>query len=123
VKRWEDSKYQYRFPGGESQKDLALQLYPLILELERQTDPVIVISHLSTLQVLYGYFLGSEYSVDRYYNLNIPQHCVIQLIPHQYGWEETRYHYVEEGPDEKDDEEDDEDTTFEKPSKKKIRQS
>lgn len=77
---------QYRFPGGESQADRAKSLEPLVFELERQTLPVLVVSHMSTLQVLMGFFYGSKRSVDSYYSLWIPQHTVLELIPHEYGW-------------------------------------
>jgi len=91
VLKWAADRYRYRFPGGESQQDLAASLEPLVLELERQTLPVLVVSHQSTLQVLYGYFLGTSCPPDKYYSLRIPRHTVIELMPHQYGWQERRY--------------------------------
>eukprot|EP00457_Paulinella_chromatophora_P002622 gb/GEZN01002627.1/.p1 GENE.gb/GEZN01002627.1/~~gb/GEZN01002627.1/.p1 ORF type:complete len:682 (+),score=115.86 gb/GEZN01002627.1/:112-2157(+) len=92
---WQADKFHYRYPGGESQRDLAGQLLPVILELERQAQAVMVVSHLSTLQVLYGYFLGIEVDPHQYWNLTIPQHTVIRLTPHHYGWVETRFSYNE----------------------------
>lgn len=38
---------------------------------------------MSTLQVLLGFFYGSKRSVDSYYSLWLPQHVVLELIPHQ----------------------------------------
>jgi broad specificity phosphatase PhoE len=97
LEKWAKDKYRYRFPGGESQQDLALALEPFILELERQTLPVLVVSHSSTLQVLYGYFLGTSCSVNQYYALDIPRHTVIELTPNQYGWQEKRYNLSDSG--------------------------
>ena len=94
--KWQKHKYKYRFPGGESQADRAKSLEPLVFELERQTLPVLVVSHMSTLQVLLGFFYGSKRSVDSYYSLWIPQHVVLELIPHQYGWLEIRHDLSEE---------------------------
>lgn len=94
--RWQKHKYKYRFPGGESQADRAKSLEPLVFELERQTMPVLVISHMSTLQVLMGYFWGSKRSVDSYYSLWIPQHTVLELIPSQYGWQCCEHNLSEE---------------------------
>jgi broad specificity phosphatase PhoE len=77
--------------SGESQVDKARSLEPLIMEIERQTFPVLVCSHASTLQVLYGYFLGSNRATESYYKLWLAQHVVIELIPHQYGFKEVRH--------------------------------
>eukprot|EP00808_Paulinella_micropora_P010939 g80400.t1 len=94
-KAWTEDKFHYRFPGGESQRDLVGQLLPVVLELERQEGPTMVVSHLSTLQVLYGYFLGLEVDPEEYWDLAIPQHCVVRMTPHHYGWLETRFTYTE----------------------------
>jgi len=91
ISKWSEDKYRFRFPGGESQLDLARSLEPLVFELEREVRPVLVVSHLSTLQVLYGYFLGGSISNKEYSTLDIPPHTVIELIPSSYGWIETRY--------------------------------
>ena len=89
--RWHAQKYTYRFPGGESQADKARGLESLVMEIERHFFPVLIVSHASTLQVLYGYFLGSSRSVNDFYSLHVPQHFVIELTPNQYGWEEKRW--------------------------------
>ena len=91
LERWHRERYTYRFPGGESQADKARSLESLVMEIERHNFPVLLVSHASTLQVLYGYFLGSTKSVNEYYSLHVPQHFVIELTPNQYGWEEKRW--------------------------------
>lgn len=91
VKEFAKNSYRFRFPGGESHQDKALDLEALVLELERQVLPSVVISHSSTLQVLYGYFLGPEFSNRGYGTLNLPRTVVIELTPSQYGWKERRY--------------------------------
>lgn len=40
----ERDKYHYRFPSGESYEDVVARLEPVIMELERQTN-VLVIAH------------------------------------------------------------------------------
>jgi broad specificity phosphatase PhoE len=96
LSKWQKHKFRYRFPGGESQADRARSLEPLVFELERQTLPVLVVSHMSTLQVLLGYFYGSKRSVDSYYSLWIPQHTVLEIIPSQYGYTSCSYDLSEE---------------------------
>src|SRR5688572_4500839 len=51
IDKWANDKYRYRFPGGESQQDIASALEPLVMELERQQNPILVVSHSSTMQV------------------------------------------------------------------------
>ena len=46
------SPYTARLPGGESLRDVIKRLEPLVVdEVERQRSPIVVVSHLSTLQV------------------------------------------------------------------------
>ncbi|XP_051188204.1 6-phosphofructo-2-kinase/fructose-2,6-bisphosphatase isoform X4 [Lolium perenne] len=56
-------KLRYRYPRGESYLDviqrlrnLIQRLEPVIIELERQRAPVVVISHQAVLRALYSYF-------------------------------------------------------------------
>jgi len=88
-----------RLPGGESQQDVTKRLEPFIVDyLERQVSPVVVISHLSTLQILYEYFLGTgNDSRGPFWALSMPVGTVIQLVARFGGasagvsWEETRF--------------------------------
>jgi len=91
IQKWRKDPFNYRFPGGESQQDLVIKLQSFIQEIEGQVRPVLIISHISTLQVLYGYFLGHRFIQNRYYKLNVPYDVVIELTPSQYGWKEKRY--------------------------------
>ncbi|KAF8376774.1 hypothetical protein HHK36_031554 [Tetracentron sinense] len=49
-------KLRYRYPRGESYLDVIQRLEPVIIELERQRAPVVVISHQAVLRALYSYF-------------------------------------------------------------------
>ncbi|KAH9701820.1 6-phosphofructo-2-kinase/fructose-2,6-bisphosphatase [Citrus sinensis] len=49
-------KLRYRYPRGESYLDVIQRLEPVIIELERQRAPVVVISHQAVLRALYAYF-------------------------------------------------------------------
>jgi len=71
----------------QSYADLLTRLEPFLIELEQQTCPVLVVSHLSTLQVLSSYFTGAP--LEEALNLSIPHHCVLQLTPQaqQMMWE------------------------------------
>jgi len=82
-------RFHFRLPGGESFEDVVHRAEPFIIELERQTKSCLVISHLSTLRVIMAYFL--EITPDKLSDIDIPQHTIIQLVPSQYGWIETRF--------------------------------
>ncbi|KAK5628569.1 hypothetical protein RRF57_004284 [Xylaria bambusicola] len=55
-------KLNYRWPGlgGEGYVDLIVRLRPLIVELERTTDHLILITHRPVLRILITYFLGIQ---------------------------------------------------------------
>jgi broad specificity phosphatase PhoE/predicted kinase len=82
-------KLRYRYPRGESYEDVIQRLDPVIIELERQRDPVAVISHQAVLRCLYGYF--TDQPPEACPHLDVPLHTVIRLVPKAYGAEETRF--------------------------------
>lgn len=76
-------KYHYRYPeGGESYADLVSRLEPIMMELERQTN-ILLISHQAVLRTIYSYFVGVA-AHDLPY-VKIPLHTIIELRPRAYG--------------------------------------
>ncbi|TGJ88739.1 hypothetical protein E0Z10_g45 [Xylaria hypoxylon] len=55
-------KLNYRWPGlgGEGYIDLIVRLRPLIVELERTTDNLVLITHRAVVRILVTYFLGIQ---------------------------------------------------------------
>jgi broad specificity phosphatase PhoE/predicted kinase len=82
-------KFRYRYPRGESYADVIQRLEPVIVELERQRSPVLLIAHQAVLRVLYGYLAGKPQ--DECPHLSIPLHTVIQLTPTENGYDEKRF--------------------------------
>ncbi|HMJ10413.1 MAG TPA: 6-phosphofructo-2-kinase/fructose-2,6-bisphosphatase [Polyangiaceae bacterium] len=82
-------KFRYRYPRGESYGDVIQRLEPVIVELERQRVPVLVIGHQAVVRSLYGYLMGRPQDECPY--LPVPLHTVIALTPNAYGYEERRY--------------------------------
>ncbi|XP_027021359.1 6-phosphofructo-2-kinase/fructose-2,6-bisphosphatase 2a [Tachysurus fulvidraco] len=78
----DQDKYHYRYPGGESYQDLVQRLEPVIMELERQGN-VLVISHQAVMRCLLAYFLDN--SADDLPYLKCPLHVVLKLTPVAYG--------------------------------------
>ncbi|XP_052779611.1 6-phosphofructo-2-kinase/fructose-2,6-bisphosphatase-like isoform X3 [Mya arenaria] len=87
AKRDQD-KYHYRYPTGESYQDLVARLEPVIMELERQEN-VMVVCHQAVARCLLAYFQDKS-SEDLPY-LKVPLHTVIKLTPVAYG---CRVEYV-----------------------------
>ncbi len=78
-------KLRYRYPQGESYEDVIRRVDPLIIELERQRQPVLVIGHQAVLRALFGYLTGAEREAVPH--LRIPLHTVLELVPRAYGCE------------------------------------
>ena len=88
-------KLSYRYPRGESYEDVISRLDPLIMELERQQQPVLIVSHNAVIRVLLGYL--SDLERDAVPHLDIPLHTVISLTPRAYGCE-VAHHPLAEVP-------------------------
>ncbi|XP_028264995.1 6-phosphofructo-2-kinase/fructose-2,6-bisphosphatase isoform X1 [Parambassis ranga] len=78
----DQNKYRYRYPKGESYEDLVQRLEPVIMELERQEN-VLVICHQAVMRCLLAYFLDK--SADELPYLKCPLHTVLKLTPVAYG--------------------------------------
>uniref|UniRef100_A0A2D4HQ51 Uncharacterized protein n=2 Tax=Micrurus lemniscatus lemniscatus TaxID=129467 RepID=A0A2D4HQ51_MICLE len=78
----DQDKYYYRYPSGESYQDLVQRLEPVIMELERQEN-VLVICHQAVMRCLLAYFLDK--SAEEMPYLKCPLHTVLKLSPVAYG--------------------------------------
>jgi len=83
-------KLRYRYPrGGESYLDVVGRLKPLIIELERKTEAVFIVSHQAVLRTLIGYWINCSKNDLPY--LEVPFHTVVCLTPTPFGCKEERY--------------------------------
>ncbi|KAI5296328.1 Fructose-2,6-bisphosphatase, partial [Ascosphaera acerosa] len=80
-------KYNYRYRGGESYKDVVIRLEPIIMELER-SENVIIVTHQAVLRCIYAYFLNMSQESSPW--MEVPLHTLIKLTPRAYGTDETR---------------------------------
>ncbi|GMH85059.1 hypothetical protein TrVE_jg14200 [Triparma verrucosa] len=78
--------FTYRVPNGESYSDLVKRLDPFVLHMERTTEPMLIVSHMSVLQVLMGYFCDKTW--NEIAKARFPPGVVVQLTPSHYGWKE-----------------------------------
>ncbi|KAL9010462.1 MAG: hypothetical protein Q9173_004606 [Seirophora scorigena] len=101
VAKHEADPYHHRYPRAEasanerllisdfadsrtqSYHDLAVRLEPIILELERQQEDLLIIAHESVLRVLYGYLMACN--ATDIPSLSFPRNEIIEIIPASYN--------------------------------------
>eukprot|EP00750_Incisomonas_marina_P026819 INCI5951.9.p1 GENE.INCI5951.9~~INCI5951.9.p1 ORF type:complete len:615 (-),score=93.00 INCI5951.9:67-1911(-) len=98
--KWVKDPFHARFPGGESYRDLLQRLQQVVISIEQQTLPVLVVSHTSSLQLLYSYFMqdhdARNDAVAECLQVDIPRHTVVELSPDSSGqWTERRFNLLE----------------------------
>ena len=81
-------KFGYRYPQGESYQDVIARLDPVVLEMERRRNPIVIIAHQAVLRALYCYLIGSPREQCPF--LEIPLHTIIRLTPGPYQNYEMR---------------------------------
>jgi len=81
-------KLNYRYPRGESYKDLVIRAQKIIYDIENSDKPILIVSHQAILRVIYSYFMN----IDNFNmtNLNIPLNTIIKLNPISYQYDEER---------------------------------
>lgn len=83
--------YRYPGPGGEGYLDIINRLRAVIVEVERTTDHVLLVSHRSTARVLLSYFRGLKR--DEVADLDVPMGMLYMLEPKPYGVDFKAYRY------------------------------
>ena len=77
----------------QSYHDLAVRLEPIILELEREQNDLLIIAHESVLRVLYGYLMAC--GAADIPALQFPRDEIIEIIPASYNNSAKRIHIPE----------------------------
>lgn len=90
-RRADKLRYRYPGPGGESYLDIINRLRPVIVELERMTDHVLLIGHRGIARVLLAYFKGL--SREEVADLDVPIGVVYCLEPKPYGVDFKAFRY------------------------------
>lgn len=90
VAKHEADPYHHRYPRAESYHDLAVRMEPIILELEREQNDLLIIAHESVLRVLYGYLMACNAADIP--KLEFPRDEIIEIIPSSYNNVAKRIH-------------------------------
>ena len=75
--------YSHRFPRAESYHDLSVRLEPIIFELERAADDVLIIGQSSVLRCLIAYLQGRK--PNEIPSIHVHEGELIEICPQAYG--------------------------------------
>jgi len=78
-------KLRFRYPKGESYVDVIHRLEPVILEIERQQEPLIIVAHRAIIRCIYGFFMGID--PEAVPKVDVPLHTLFKLTPRPYDCE------------------------------------
>lgn len=96
----QDAKLTYRYPRGESYLDVITRVEPIVQELERQVDPVLIVGHQGILRVIIAYFTGLDREMTPFIKVNLD--TVTKLQPTAYGCKKDVVKLQEYGDDSDD---------------------
>lgn len=77
--KWRQDPLRRRFPGGESYMDVIQRLEGVLVEVEMSTRPVLLVSHISVLQLFVAYFKGVP--IEDAWQVSIPKNTVLEISP------------------------------------------
>lgn len=86
-KQRDEDKYNYRYLGGESYRDVVIRLEPIIMELER-SENILIVTHQAILRCIYAYFMNVPQERSPW--MEVPLHTLIKLTPKAYSTQEER---------------------------------
>ncbi|KAF9919172.1 hypothetical protein FBU30_011138 [Linnemannia zychae] len=97
------NKLFYRYPGmgGESYLDVIQRLNPLIIELERMTSDLLIVTHRVVLRILLSYLMDIDRSKMPEMDVQLHTLYCVEPKPHgttvrKYRWDEDLDWFVEE---------------------------
>lgn len=83
VETKERDPYSFRFPRAESYHDLAIRLEPVIFELERTRQDVLIIGQSSVLRCLIAYLQGNKPSEIPF--IQVREGDLVEITPQAFG--------------------------------------
>ncbi|KDN46291.1 bifunctional 6-phosphofructo-2-kinase/fructose-2,6-bisphosphate 2-phosphatase [Tilletiaria anomala UBC 951] len=83
--------YSHRFPRAESYHDLSVRIEPVIFELERATNDILIVAQSSVLRCLLAYLQGLKPHEIPY--IEVHEGELIECSPTAYGVKTTRHRF------------------------------
>ncbi|KAF9449830.1 6PF2K-domain-containing protein [Macrolepiota fuliginosa MF-IS2] len=88
--RFTKDPYSYRAPRAESYHDLSVRLEPTLMELERESEDLLIIGHASVIRCLLAYLIGLPAS--KIPEIEVARGDLLEIIP-SYGIHSKAFHF------------------------------
>ncbi|KIY47392.1 bifunctional 6-phosphofructo-2-kinase/fructose-2,6-bisphosphate 2-phosphatase [Fistulina hepatica ATCC 64428] len=89
--RFVDDPYAFRAPRAESYHDLSVRLEPVLIELEREKEDLLIIGHSSVIRCLLAYLIGLPASEIP--AIEIARGDLLEIVPASYGVHTQAFHF------------------------------
>ncbi|TFK63979.1 phosphoglycerate mutase-like protein, partial [Pluteus cervinus] len=89
--RFTKDPYAYRAPRAESYHDLSVRLEPILIELEREQEDLLIIGHASVIRCLLAYLIGLPASEIP--AIEIARGDLLEVTPTSYGVHSQAFHF------------------------------
>ncbi|KAF8137338.1 bifunctional 6-phosphofructo-2-kinase fructose-2,6-bisphosphate 2-phosphatase [Boletus edulis] len=89
--RFVKDPYAFRAPRAESYHDLSVRLEPVLVELEREKEDLLIIGHSSVIRCLLAYLIGLPASEIP--AIEIARGDLLEVVPTSYGVHSQAFHF------------------------------
>ncbi|KAJ7108510.1 6-phosphofructo-2-kinase-domain-containing protein [Mycena epipterygia] len=89
--RFSKDPYAFRAPRAESYHDLSVRLEPVLIELEREREDLLIIGHASVIRCLLAYLIGLPASEIP--AIEIARGDLLEVVPASYGVHSQAFHF------------------------------
>ncbi|KAG2128723.1 6-phosphofructo-2-kinase-domain-containing protein [Suillus clintonianus] len=89
--RFVKDPYAFRAPRAESYHDLSVRLEPVLIELEREKEDLLIIGHSSVIRCLLAYLIGLPASEIP--AIEIARGDLLEVVPTSYGVHSQAFHF------------------------------
>ncbi|KAJ2913981.1 hypothetical protein MD484_g6434, partial [Candolleomyces efflorescens] len=89
--RFVKDPYSFRAPRAESYHDLSVRLEPILVELEREQEDLLIVGHASVIRCLLAYLIGLPASEIP--AIEIARGDLLEVVPTSYGVQSHQYHF------------------------------
>jgi len=89
--RFVKDPYAYRAPRAESYHDLCVRLEPILVELEREQEDLLIIGHASVIRCLLAYLIGLPASEIP--AIEVARGDLLEVVPTSYGVHSQAFHF------------------------------
>ncbi|KAF5381331.1 hypothetical protein D9615_008380 [Tricholomella constricta] len=83
--------YSFRAPRAESYHDLSVRLEPVLIELEKEQEDLLIIGHASVIRCMLAYLIGLPASEIP--AIEIARGDLLEVVPASYGVHSQAFHF------------------------------